>query len=68
MSYNGAALGAARCLRATDKAILITFDDFPDDEIWIPKSQIHDDSEVFAEGHKGELVVMSWYAEKQGWL
>jgi len=35
---------------------------------WIPRSVIHDDSEVFDEGHEGTLVVKLWFAEKQGWV
>lgn len=33
---------------------------------WIPKSQIDDDSEVFAEGHSGDLVVSEWIATEKG--
>jgi hypothetical protein len=35
-------------------------------EKWIPKSQIHDDSEVFRKGDQGKLVVTGWFAEKEG--
>ena len=34
---------------------------------WIPKSQIHDDSEVYKPGTSGKLIVSFWYARKQGW-
>ena len=37
-----------------------------DDLRWVPKSCIHDDSEVFKEGDEGELAVKSWWAEKEG--
>jgi hypothetical protein len=37
-----------------------------DIEIWIPKSVIHDDSEVYKEGAEGKLVVARWFAEKEG--
>lgn len=56
------------CTRETEKAILVivsvggTLDEF-----WIPKSQIHDDSEVFELGGKGTLVVSRWIAEQKGW-
>lgn len=36
------------------------------EEVWIPKSQIHADSEVYAEGHSGELVIPTWLADKKG--
>jgi len=35
-------------------------------EVWIPVSQIDDDSEVFEEGHEGKLVVSQWIAEQKG--
>jgi len=54
------------CLRETAKAIQVRFDDNLATETWIPKSVIHDDSEVYAEGHTGELVVARWFAEKEG--
>ena len=37
-------------------------------EVWVPKSVIHDDSEVFAADDEGTLIVFEWWAEKQGWL
>lgn len=33
---------------------------------WVPKSQITDDSEVYARGHTGKLVVTGWFARKEG--
>jgi hypothetical protein len=50
-------------LKATDKALLC---DINDDEIWIPQSQIDDDSEVFQEGDEGTLVISLWIAEQKG--
>ena len=35
---------------------------------WIPKSQIHDDSEVWKPHQEGELIVSTWLAEQEGWL
>jgi len=35
-------------------------------EMWIPYSQIHDDSEVYIEGHVGKLVITRWIAEQKG--
>lgn len=34
-------------------------------EVWFPKSQITDDSEVYALGHRGKLVVTRWIAEQK---
>lgn len=51
------------CKRETGKACLCIIDG---EEHWIPKSQIHDDSEVYEEGHEGRLVVTQWIAEQKG--
>jgi hypothetical protein len=53
-----------KCARETDKAIFVT--DGAGWEMWIPKSQVHDDSEVYARGHEGDLVIKGWFAEKEG--
>jgi hypothetical protein len=36
--------------------------------VWIAKSQIHDDSEIFdaRENSKGKLVIPAWLAEEKG--
>jgi hypothetical protein len=60
-------VGKARVIRATAKALFVHIDD-GDEEVWIPKSCIHDDSEVYAEDSEpGELVVVAWFARKEGW-
>ena len=51
-------------IRATDKALLVRIGD--EIEKWIPQSQIDDDSEVWKEGDKGDLVIKAWFAEKEG--
>ena len=33
---------------------------------WIPKSLIHDNSEVYKKGTEGKLVVPQWWAEEEG--
>lgn len=40
------------------------------DEYWIPKSQIHDDSEVWSmdTAADGDLVITKWIATKKGLL
>lgn len=37
-------------------------------EVWVPQSQIHDDSEVFDVGQEGTLVVTEWLATQKGWV
>jgi hypothetical protein len=47
----------------TDKALCVIVEG---EEVWIPKSQIHDDSEVWGAGHEGTLVIPLWLAEAKG--
>lgn len=47
----------------TDKALLCVIDN---QEFWIPKGQITDDSEVWRKGDEGLLVVTHWIAEQKG--
>ena len=47
----------------TGLALLCIIDD---KQIWIPKSVVHEDSEVSGEGDTGTIVVMRWFVEKQG--
>ena len=49
--------------RDTQKAILISY---ADHQYWIPKSQIHDDSEVYEAGTDGTLIIPRWLAEEKG--
>ena len=45
-------------------AILVTIDD---EDYWVPKSQVHDDSEVYSlKSGPGTLVVARWWAKKEG--
>lgn len=36
------------------------------EEHWIPKSHIHDDSEVWRKGQRGELFISEWLALQKG--
>lgn len=47
----------------TAKAILVVIDG---KKYWVPKSQIHDNSEVYKADTSGTLIVSSWWAEKNG--
>lgn len=55
-------LGNGECIHETEKAVLVKLSDC---KLWVPKSQLHDDSEVFGKGMKGRVVVKFWWAEKQ---
>jgi hypothetical protein len=58
------ALGEGKITRETDKAVLACIGD---QEFWIPKSCIHDDSEAFSmKNAEGTIVVKKWWAEKNG--
>lgn len=63
----GTDVGQAIALKESDKALLVQIIDL-EEQVWVPKSQIHDDSEVFKSDQSGKLVVTNWFAEKQGWL
>lgn len=59
-------LGQGKAIRETPAAIL--FDLERSGERWVPKSQIHDDSEVWKLGQSpGAVVVNRWFAEKTDW-
>lgn len=49
-------------IRETDSALLCRIDG---KDVWIPKSQIADDSEVYESGTEGTLVVSQWIAEQK---
>jgi len=57
----------AKCIKQTSQAILVTAPVFGKKEVWVPQSQVHEDSEVYEEGGEGTLVVSNWFAEKEGW-
>lgn len=59
----------AEVIRATERALLVRAPEL-DDAVWIPLSQVHDDSEVWDDGENsgpGLLVVSAWFAEQRGW-
>ena len=69
MSDEGYNLGEVKVVRTTDGAILVKDGDL-DDETWIPKSVVHDDSEIYGNpdiGEQGEMIVETWFARKEGW-
>lgn len=46
----------------TEKALLCIINDA---EVWIPKSQIDDDSEVYKKDTEGKLIVTEWIAKQK---
>lgn len=65
-------IGRARATRETPKAIYVSTEAgsvLGARSFWLPKSAVHDDSEVFDAGEnaEGELVVQRWLARKEGW-
>lgn len=57
-------------VRETEKALLVEAP-ILDEEQWVPKSQITEDSEVFnAKSGKepGSLIVTHWIAQQKGWI
>jgi hypothetical protein len=56
-------------IRESEKALLVEAPVF-DEEQWVPKNQIDDDSEVWGEKegrNEGTLIVSKWIAEQKGW-
>lgn len=58
----------AVCTKQTYKAILVEAPEMNDgEEIWIPKSVVDDNSEVYEEDTEGTLIIKEWFAELKGW-
>lgn len=53
----------AKCVAETEKAVLCVIDG---EDLWIPKGQILDESEVWKKGDEGTLVMTEWIAQKKG--
>lgn len=73
MSHSTEEFDDVVCERETDKAIMVVFDrEHPKRRrnVWVPKTVVDDDSEVFnarSDGcGPGKLVVARWFAEKEG--
>lgn len=54
-----------RVIRESDSGLALLIE-IEGKEVWVPKSVIHDDSEVYDEDHEGELVLKEWWAEEKG--
>lgn len=52
------------CERETAAAILVEIEG---EEMWVPKSQIHEDSEVYEKDTSGSLIVSKWWGKQKGY-
>ena len=60
-------LDVAKIKRITDAAILLVLADEEETEVWIPLSQLADDTDQYEEGDKDLTITVSqWIAEKKG--
>jgi hypothetical protein len=62
-------LGDGTCEIERPLAILVVLKGVVDEKIWIPKSVLHPDSEVYdatSAGNAGAVVVYAWWATAQG--
>jgi hypothetical protein len=57
------ALPEGKITRETEKAVLYEYED---EKTWVPKSVIHEDSDIWKVGEEGVLKVQSWWASKNG--
>lgn len=68
-SDDGVSVGKVVVKAATEHAIKIQSTDPDANGAWVPRSVILDGSPIDDEaivGEKGELIVSSWFAEKEG--
>ena len=50
------------CTAATEMAIQCKIDG---EKVWIPQSQVDEDSEVWELGHRGTLIITEWIAKEK---
>lgn len=63
-------LPSVKGTRATHKGLRVEGEAIPANdrgykEVWVPKSQIHDTSDVTDEGHEGDLVLKEWLVDNE---
>ena len=61
----GVCIGFVRVVFETAKAIRVEMG--TEEQEWIPKTQIHDSSDVWEKDDEGDLWVSSWIADQKGW-
>lgn len=60
-------IGHVKIVGSTDKALKVRRGTGMEAKVaWIPRSVVHDDSDVHEEGDEGEMLVKAWFAEKEG--
>ena len=70
LGNEGVCLGKAKIIRKSSKALLVQLEHEKAPR-WLPKSVIHDDSELYFNddgdySEEGTLIVKQWFAEKEG--
>lgn len=60
------AIEDVECTDETPDAICIEKEG--DEPFWVPRSVVHEDSEVLNVGDEGTLLVDHWFAAKNGWI
>lgn len=58
-------------LSKTGKALLVVnpyCEEFEGENIWVPISQLTEDSDIQDVGDAGTLTVTEWFAQQKGWL
>lgn len=69
MPENTVTFDDCEVVRETAKAILVIVPDLEIGEpVWIPQSQVHENSECYKLGTSGDLVVTRWLAQQKGWI
>ena len=75
---DGVSLGYGKCIHHTtslsnkstgtgEGALRIKLEE-EDKLIWVPKSVIHDNTEVYDLNHEGDVMVDQWWAEDKGFI
>ncbi len=57
----------ATCIAETNDALKVESNFFDEDE-WIPKKAVHEDSDIEKNGDEGTLLVEAWLARDRGWV
>ncbi len=64
---DGVLIGFARCVHETPGALRIDLGTADEPQlIWVPKSQVHEHSDVNEQHDEGELWITPWMARKLG--
>lgn len=64
--YEPARCGQYRCVREHPRSIIVSPVGNALEERVVPKSVLHEDTEVWKDGQEGELVVLTWFALREG--